>query len=414
MPRKLPINQVHGKTCTRPSDCDCPWRPRVRDSNGKFHGHRWPTYPEAKQEYHELMGRRPQPLADTTTIAQWAERWQACARTPQGTAWRPATRVNRRGSLTHILPFLGHHKVTELTPDLVFLWVADRQAAGVGAAALYGAAETLRSLYVAWHAAGRPLPYGNPVRVRLPKGPPRDRIPPPTPAQVEAWAQEVWPEVRVIVDLEVLYGGRTSEMLALREEDILFTGRDVGAPLRPQLERLAELPPDEYAARKARLRFQRKLEKDRTPGPIKNKRGNRTLPLPQWAARALSEQFRQWPPVGGWLFVNHRGGRGALIEPAAMPLHVTTYWKILKRAADKAGIVRPPYKCSHWLRYFRASQLNDMGMGATAIGDWIGDHPRTVQNIYIQPMEGSTERTADMLTELRESQGSGTRRLRAV
>ena len=44
------------------------------------------------------------------------------------------------------------------------------------------------------------------------------------------------------------------------------------------------------------IRWQRKLElDDRTPGPINNRRGHRTLPLPQWLAGAFAVQLDQWP-----------------------------------------------------------------------------------------------------------------------
>ena len=306
MPRKqLPISQRHRKGCTRPSNCDCPWRPRVR-VNGKWNGRHWPTRAEAEQEYYELMAHKPEPLADrTTTVAQWAQRWLDSG---PGRGWREGTRRQRAGTVrNHVVPGVGHYLVTELRRDDVRAWVSRMRQNGTGPVAMKQAVNALHAMYAAWLESDRLLPYGIPVPSGLFKAPPRKEWTPPTRAQITAWAAAMPPEMTLMVETEAFYGPRISEIRALREEDILFTGRDMLAPLAPQLARLAELPAEKYDDRQPMMRWQRKLElDDRTPGPIKNNRGHRTLPFPQWLAGAFAVQLTRWPAVNGWLFTNRR------------------------------------------------------------------------------------------------------------
>lgn len=455
MPRKqLPIRQRHRDECTRPRDCACPWSFRVRLPDGTMPRVTRDTYTDAEQAYHELMARRPEPLADrTTTIAQWAERWVASG---PSRGWRPGTAQRRRYQVPkHILPELGQYLVTELRRDDVRLWAARMAASGVGPAARRTAVTDLHAMFSAWLKDDRVLPRGNPVPAGLVKTAPRKEFAPLTPSQVESLAEAMPADMRLMVRIEAFYGARMSEILGLREEDVTFTGLDVAAPLALQLARLADLPADKYETRKPRLRFQRKLEVDRTAGPIKNARGNRTLPLPQWLAAALAAQLEKWPAADGWLFVNRRPrtGRGRVVmladvvaasgfsqstvsrvlngpwgysqseatrrkvrETAArlgyglpQPFALQTYRQAINRAAATAGVTLPPEQCSHSLRHHCVSVLRDKGWSDQDIGYWIGDTAATVAAVYGRPMPDALDRISAELSAARDVP-----RLRAV
>lgn len=421
MPRKqLPIRQRHRDDCTRPRDCACPWSFRVRLPDGTMPRVTRDSYEDARAAYYELMARRPEPLTDrATTIAQWAERWQAAGRGPSG-EWRPGSRAGIAQSVRkHIVPDLGHIAVTELRRDDVSRWVSVMRARGTGPVAMKNAVAYLHSMYAAWLKSDRILPRGNPVDLRLTPKQPRKDFPPLTRAQVAAWAAAAYPEMRLMIEIEAFYGARMSEVCALREDDILFTGIRAGEPLGPQLARLAELPEDRYDARRPRLRFERKMERDGSAGPIKNARGNRKVPLPQWLAAALAEQFEKWPPAGGWLFVNrwdsggaggYRGGHHPAAPGRLHPYEHTHYGSLLSDAAKRAGIALLRGQCTHALRHHCVSVLRDKGWSDQAIGYWIGDAAATVATIYGRPMPDALDRISAQLSEERTA---GTR-LRAV
>jgi integrase len=409
----LPINQRHVPGCSK-RDCDCPWSFRVRLPDGTMPRVTRDTYIEAEQAYWELMARRPELLADrSTTIAQWAARWLDSG---PANGWRPTTVKARRTAVNlHIVPYLGDMKVTELRPDAVRLWVAGLRERSVGRVAVERAIGSLRTMYGVWQDDGRLLPAGIPIPRGLVKPRPPKEFDPLTTEQVAALAAAMPPYAQLIVTVEAFYGARVSEALALRDEDIRFTGKDVSAPLGPQLARLAALPADRYEARKPRLRFARKLEHDRTPAPIKNRRGNRTLPLPQWLAVALAEYVEAWPIVDGWLFVNRReagGAGGSIPARRPMPWRQTTYISWLHRAAEAAGIMFPPNQASHAFRHHAVSVLRDKGWADDNIAQWIGDTAQTVTTVYGRPMADAVERIAAELSADRPA--AGHRRLRAV
>jgi integrase len=457
MPRKqLPVRQRHRDDCTRPRDCACPWSFRVRLPDGTMPRVTRDGYDDAVQAYHELMSRKPEPLADrTTTVAQWAERWLASGPSRR---WARGTAAGRRGDVRkHILPVLGHYLVTELRRDDVRLWAAGLPGRGAGPAAMVNAAKTLSTMYSDWLKDDRILPRGNPVPAGLVKKPARKEFAPLTAAQVEAVAAAMPADMALMVRAEAFYGARASEICGLREEDVTFTGLDVTAPLAPQLARLAELPGDTYDARKPRLRFQRKLERDRTAGPIKNARGNRAVPLPQWLAAALAAQLEKWPPVDGWLFANRRikassglvrlddvaaaaGVSGATasvvisgsrkhhqygaatarrVRAAAdnlgyvlrhQPYGPDRYIMTFIGAAEDAGVTLPPRQATHALRHHCVSVLRGKGWSDQDIGYWIGDTAMTVAEVYGRPMPDALDRIS---AELSAGRAAG-RPLRAV
>jgi integrase len=320
---------------------------------------------------------------------------------------------------------------------------------GVGQATQVKAVEDLRTMYGVWLEDGRLLPGGVPIPRGLVKRTPRKEFTPLTTAQVQAWAAAMPVEMALLVEIEAFYGGRMSEVLGLRGEDLIWIGKDTSAPLPDQLAQLAGLPPDRYDARKPRVRFERQLARvTRVSAPPKNTRATRTLPLPRWLAVKLAAQLAQWPPAGGWLFVNRRapggystvltdeeraearreamrrsrarrrgediplrragakpGGTGFHFTPDGKPYHAARYNVWLHRAADSAGIVLPPNQCSHALRHHCVSVLRARGWSDQDIGAWIGDTAQTVAQVYGRPMPGSLDRIAAALSNEREATG---------
>ena len=432
MPRtKLPeIRQMHVKDCPnrdRPKaviDCACRWGTRFRLPGGQPQRIREDTREDVVQEYHKLMSSVPAPLADkATTVAQWSERWLAAARSPDGKPWRPSTaQIYRSWCRAHISPDpIARMRMTEIRRDDVRLWLGRRQDAGACPSARRNALTLLHAMYQTWIKDGRLLPYGNPAVLMLSPRPARKDWLPLTREQVTAWAAHMPAEMRLIVTMEAFYGPRCSEILAIREEDVEFKGKNLSTAVGPQLARLAELPGDDYRDRNLRLHFQRKIELDRTAGPMKNRRGDRKLPLPQWLCADLADQLNTWPAVNGWLFTNRNarhtrpqaaGGPTAAARIGAglpMPYLITTYTDRLRHAASAAGITLPPRQCSHALRHHCVSVLRDMGKSDQQIAFWIGDAELTVATVYGRPMPDAMDRIADDLSDHREQP-----RLRAV
>jgi integrase len=414
--RRLPISPRHRKGCPQ-RNCGCPWTGRVRLPDGTQPRIKGDTYAEAEQAYYALMARRPEPLADrTTTIAQWAERWLAQARGRRG-KWRPRTaEVRRQMVRKHITPGVGHLLVTEMRRDDVALWVNEMERQGAGPASARLSLEILRTMYEDWRRADRLLPRGNPVDVSLLPKPPRKQFPPLTRAQVAAIVAAIAPDARVIVETEAYYGPRVGEVLALREEDITFTGKDTGAPLAAQLASLAALPAGKYSARNPLLRFDRQLDaSDATPAAMKNEeRGRRSLPFPQWLCALLAAHLDKWPPAGGWLFTNPRNRatrHGTRHRPGHPTWSQDAYRKQFKKAAEKAGVTLPHYQATHALRHHCVSVLRDAGWSDVDIAAWIGDAPETVAQVYGRPMPDAMRRISEHLSAARETAGPA---LRAV
>jgi integrase len=409
--KQLPISQRHRKGCTRRRDCDCPWSGRVRLADGtmpRIHGD---TYTEAERAYHQLMARRPEPLPDrTTTVRQWAERWSAM----NASTWRKNTVLGHRASLrNHIIPGLGASLMTGLRRNEVRLWVAGMRERGAGEPTIDKAVKIAHAMFEAWLADDRVLPRGNPVPPGLAIRKVRAKRWSPTTEQVRAWEAAMYPELRVVLAAEAYFGGRMGEMIALRTEDIGWTGKITSEPPGPQLARLAALPPGEYAARSPSVQFARKLEPDRTPGPMKNDRANRTRPLPRWLAARLAEQFGNWPPVDGWLFVGRRPARGRHAGQglSLRPYEPTYYCRLVRQAAARAGIELPTYKSSHALRNYCVTVMRANGYSDSDIGIWIGDTGRTVEGHYGAPDPALVTRMAATMDAERTE---GRPRLRVV
>lgn len=341
---------------------------------------------------------------DKMTVAAWAEKYLADA----GGRLRPATVGKIRDAVRGwIVPGLGTLPMAALRPDHVRDWVRGMQKTHAPST-VHARVSVVHAMFELWRSDGRPLPRGNPVPRGVVKIPPQVHPDPLTVRQVQAWRDAARDEVRAMIDVEAYYGARVSEVLGLREDDLVWTGRDMSAPLAPQLARLADLPADAYTARLAQLRFREQLGRREHNGgksvrvPTKNRRAVRSMILPQWLARTLADHLDRWPVCDGWLFTNPRTfGGGVARNPR--PWVQGSYHRVLRRAADAAGVTLAERQCSHALRHHAVSVLRDQRYSSQEIGEWIGDSALTVEAVYGRPMPGSMERMAATLDDLHQS-----------
>jgi integrase len=419
-PRGAPKFKCSTGKC-RCGQCSCPWTFRVELPDGRMRRITSYSYDEAAETYHRLMGSRGDPQLDRkTTVASYAADYMAAGVTLAGKPWALNTRLGVEGALrNHVIPGIGRRLMSSLTPADVRLWVVAMRDAGTGETVIDKNLKVAHAMFEAWRLDGGVLHHGNPVPGRLAVKKPWSEPWSPTTEQVKAWHDEMYPELQACFAAEAFYGGRMGEMIALRDDDILFDSKDVNAPLGPQLSRLAALPAEQYDARSAAVEFRAKIGPDRQPGPMKNARAYRTRPLPQWLAVVLAEHMSKWPPSPeGYLFVGRRPARGrhAAQGISLRPLEPTYYCRLVRQAATRAGIELPHYKSTHALRNFVVTRLRTETPGERSFNDdeaahWIGDSGNTVRYYYGAKDEGVTRRMAAKLdAELTQDRP----RLRAV
>jgi integrase len=119
----------------------------------------------------------------------------------------------------HIAPFLGDLKLSELTPELIARWQAERVAAGAGREAIRQAMKLLGNILQRAMEGGR---IGrNPTRVVRKIAPPRRReVRPLAPATVEALRAASGARDAALISVLAYAGLRPQEALALRWADV--------------------------------------------------------------------------------------------------------------------------------------------------------------------------------------------------
>ena len=119
----------------------------------------------------------------------------------------------------HIEPYLGELKLTELSPDVIARWQADRVAAGAGRVAVLQALDLLGGILQRAAEGGRLS--RNPVRlVRKIARPRRKEVKPLAPAKVEAMRAAANPRDATLLSVLAYAGLRPQEALALRWGDV--------------------------------------------------------------------------------------------------------------------------------------------------------------------------------------------------
>lgn len=119
----------------------------------------------------------------------------------------------------HIEPYLGELKLTELSPDVIARWQADRVAAGAGRVAVLQALDLLGGILQRAAEGGRLS--RNPVRVvRRIARPRRNEVKPLAPATVEAMRAAASARDATLLSVLAYAGLRPQEALALQWGDV--------------------------------------------------------------------------------------------------------------------------------------------------------------------------------------------------
>jgi integrase len=273
-------------------------------------------------------------LDDPATYADYALVWLAAM---EARNLKPETQLSyRRNVEVHIVPQLGALRILDTTAADVTAFTAyllsvqpPRSGRPDGGRLTISYARQIRATcaqMIDHWAKDHPLPRdgdGNPVnpwrnaeKISGSRKPKRGKAWMPDEAQMDAWRAQLPPDMRAPFDVLVFTGNRGCEVWALQEQDITWRGKDPRAPLGPQLAALAELDGEAFAAAAAVLHTQRKMERDRTTGDVKNTLAERPLPLDRELTAALAAHFAVLPPRDGWLFYNIRPDHGPMIYDA--------------------------------------------------------------------------------------------------
>ncbi len=119
----------------------------------------------------------------------------------------------------HIEPYLGELKLTELSPEAIARWQADRVAAGAGRVAVLQALDLLGSILRRAVEGGRLS--RNPVRLgRRIARPRRKEVRPLAPATVEAMRAAASARDAALISVLAYWGLRPQEALALQWGDV--------------------------------------------------------------------------------------------------------------------------------------------------------------------------------------------------
>lgn len=119
----------------------------------------------------------------------------------------------------HIAPYLGQLKLSELTPEVIARWQADRLAAGAGRTSVLKALTLLGGILQRAVEAERMA--RNPARlVRKASRPSRREVRPMAPATIEAVRHACGPRDAALISVLGYAGLRPQEALALRWADI--------------------------------------------------------------------------------------------------------------------------------------------------------------------------------------------------
>lgn len=328
------------------------WRARYRDASGKEHARHFPRKVEAQRWLNEVTtavvtGTYVDPRTRTTTVADYAARWQSAqvARTHTLRNLDVALRV-------HVLPYLGDHPIASIRPtDVQALVKALSLTLSPGTVGLV--LRVTKQLFAA-AVDDRLIPSSPCLRVR----PPRDVRPPmviPTVEQVHALADDVPPLYRALVILLAGAGLRIGEALGLEVGDIDWL--------------------------RCTVQVQRQRTRAGTYGPTKTEASVRTVPLGQVVVEELvAHVAAAGLGHGDPLFVTELG------EPLQYRVWLRLWTIARRRTGIDVGL--------HDLRHFTASALIGGGASVKQVQTVLG-HGSAKQTLdtYSHMWPGDDDRT---------------------
>ncbi len=339
-----------------------------RRPNGRYRA-RWREYPKGPQRtqhfdrkidaerflvriQHDLLsGSYIDPRQAMTPLKDYAEVWLERMRP----TWRATTAVTVENSIRrHVLPRLGGRQIAAIKRSDVEAWAAALELSPATVATvrqhlgqlLTGAVED--GLIAKSPAAGAKMPKNETDR------------PQPVPANVIAAITAGLPRwARAAVPLALGAGLRHGEVTGLTLDRVQFLRRS--------------------------LRVDRQLVtmKSAAPvlGPTKTSSSNRTIPLAQFVADAVSAHIAE----------HGQGQHGLILHlPGGEPIGRNRFGRLWRAARESAGAEQVDF---HDLRHTFASTLLSEGVSIRAVSEWMGHASPTVTlNTYAHMMPVDDDR----------------------
>ncbi|RBY83725.1 site-specific integrase [Geodermatophilus sp. TF02-6] len=299
--------------------------------------------------------------SDRTTVSEWAWDWLATRYDV-----RDATRARIESVIaTHVDGTrLGDRRLVDLRPSEIQAWVADRSKV-LAPSTLAKVVGRLRQLLAAAVDDGR-IPYNPADRVKRPRAPRREKVTPPTVAQVRAIAEAMPPRYRALVIVQAATGLRVGELLALRPRDVDFLSRPPTVTVAAQVDHLTRQRVDW----------------------CKSDTSRRTVPLPEPVRDVLAAHLAAFPvDRDAAIFGNGRA--------TGRPVTRHHYNQMLHRACTAVGV---PDLTSHMFRHHAGSVLLAEGRPDVDVAEHLGHaNTRLVQEVYGHPMPDGKARTLEAL-----------------
>jgi integrase len=329
------------------------WQARYRDPDGRERTRTFERKLDAQRWLDEVTtdlvtGRYVSPDAGRVTFETFAGEWLAAQTFDPST--REAVDVRLR---VHLLPTFGRMRLGSIKPSTVQAWLRGR--AQTSAPSYVRTMLATLSAVLAAAVEDELIPK-NPCDSKAVRAPKVDRtkVEPWTRDQLDAVAAALPAPYRALVALGAGCGLRQGEMLGLRVEDVDFLGRRV------------------------HVRRQVKLLRGHPVFALPKGRKDRTVPLPDVVAVALSERLRRWPARTVVLPWEERDG-----EPQAAALVFTSREskplnrnylnsRVWKPALEVAGVEPSRANGMHALRHYYASALLDGGVSIRAVAEHLG------------------------------------------
>lgn len=350
------------------------WRARYRDQDGREHARHFTRKVDAQRWLDEvtadvLTGRYVDPRAGKVTLQAYAEQWL------DAQTFEETSRQSVTPRLTgHILPHLGHVELANLRPSAVQAWLRRLQSDGLSPTYVGQILTTLSAILSAAVEDGRL--GANPCDASSVKAPTveRRKIVPWTVEKVRAIIASHDARWSAMPTVAAGCGLRQGEVLGLRVEDV------------------------DFLRRRLLVRRQVRLIKGHPVYALPKGGKERTVPLPDVVAFALSEHMRAYPATPVELPWRDRSGETVAPEllftkdGAAVNRneHNRTVWR---PALEAVGIAAGRDTGMHALRHHFASVLLDAGVSIRALADYLGhSDPGFTLRTYAHMMPASEDR----------------------
>jgi integrase len=309
---------------------------------------------------------------DQYTVEEFIDRWLAeviCHR-------RPRTRESYEGTARlHIIPHVGHHRLTKLLPEHVQSMMNALTASGLSPRTVeYACLVLSRALNqaVKWGYVPR-----NVATLAEKPRPPKHKVRPLDDKQARALLDAVrGHRLQALYLVALSLGLRRGEILGLRWEDINFERRmlAITGSLQRQNKRLERSAP-------------------------KTDAGNRVLPLPAQLAKAL-EAHRQRQDAERTKAGDTWQEYGLVFTTATgLPIEPRNLFRHFKKVLVKAKL--PPETRFHDLRHSCATLLIAQGVHARVVMEILGHSQISLtMNLYGHVLEDTHRQAADKLDAL--------------